>query len=77
MTTDPSVRAVNDPEGQLERAFIEEFLRRHDLDFAALHKLPEEQARHLLAEASTYAASRLAEIDARAHFVHDIHRQEG
>jgi hypothetical protein len=29
-----------------------------------------------MTEASVYASSRLAEIEARAHFVHEIHSKE-
>jgi hypothetical protein len=38
--------------------------------------LPEPQRRHVLQEASVYAAGKLAEIGARAHYVADIHARE-
>jgi hypothetical protein len=68
--------AMEDPEGQLETALIEEFLRARGLDSAALRALPEVDATRVLTEASVYAAAKLAEIDARAHFVHEIHGKE-
>ena len=40
------------------------------------HLLPPDQAKTLLEAASTYAAGRLAEFEARAHYVHEIHTRE-
>lgn len=68
-------RSLEDPERQLESALIDEFLRTRGLDSVALHALPEDTAWRVLAEASMFAATRLAEIESRAHFVHEIHRQ--
>ena len=65
--------ALEDPLGQLERAFIEEFVRREGHDPLTLHDLPEPQRHALLKDTSTYAAGRLTEVESRAHFVHDIH----
>jgi hypothetical protein len=75
-TKDPDVHEMEDPEGQLEKTLIAEFLRERGFDPAALHALPEEQTKHVLAEASVYAAGKLAEIGARSHYVHDIHNKE-
>jgi hypothetical protein len=72
-TNEPGARAMEDPEGQLETALIEEFFRARGLDSAALRALPEVEAKRVLTEASVYAAAKLAEIEARAHFVHEIH----
>lgn len=69
-------RPMEDPEGQLERALIDEFLRARGLDSAALHALPDDQAKRVLTEASVYAATKLAEVEARAHFVHEIRNHE-
>lgn len=69
-------RPIQDPEGQLERALIDDFLRARGLDAAALHALPEDQAKRVLTEASAYAAMKLAEVEARAHYVHEIHGKE-
>jgi hypothetical protein len=67
------VRAMADPEGRLETALIEEFLRARGLDSAVVHALPESEAKRVLTEASVCVAVKLAEIEARAHFVHEIH----
>ncbi len=62
-----------DPEATLERAFIAEFLERHGHTILTVHDLPETEATALLKEASIYASARLSEVEARAHYVHDIH----
>jgi hypothetical protein len=76
MTTERATRPMEDPEGELERAFIREFLLAHALDEHALHELPEDEVKRVLTEASVYAADKLAEVEARAHFVHEIHGHE-
>jgi len=68
-----ATHAMEDPEGQLETALIEEFLRARGVDLAAVRALPDGEATRVLTEASVYAAAKLAEIEARAHFVHEIH----
>lgn len=73
---DPDARAMEDPEGQLEKALIEEFLRARGLDAAAVQALPEHEAKRVLTEASVYAAAKLAEVESRARFVHQIHGDE-
>jgi hypothetical protein len=76
MAKEPDARAMEDPESRLENALIEEFLRARGLDSSALRELPETEAKRVLTEASVYAATKLAEVEARAHFVHSIHGEE-
>jgi hypothetical protein len=64
---------LEDPLGRLERALIDEFVRRQGHDPVRLHELPEPQRHAILKDASTYAAGKLTEVESRAHFVHDIH----
>ncbi len=73
---EPGVRRLEDPESLLEGAFIEEFLRARGHDPGRLHALPEDEKMHLLQAASVYAAGKLAEVEARAHFVREIHSEE-
>ena len=40
------------------------------------HQLPEDEAKRVLTETSVYAAAKLAEVEARTHFVHEIRGQE-
>jgi hypothetical protein len=62
-----------DPSAALERKLIEEFIRTRGYDPARLQDLPEEVRRRVLSDASTHAAARLAEMEARAHYVHELH----
>ena len=62
-----------DPEGQLESALIDEFLRLHGHDAASVASLPADERTRLLQNASVHACARLTEIEARAHFVHELH----
>jgi len=70
------VPPLHDPEAWLERELIAEFLHALGHDTSTLDALPEPQRRHVLQDASIYAAGKLAEIGARAHYVADIHRRE-
>lgn len=70
------IQPMEDPEGQLERALIDEYLRLHGHDPEAVRLLPEAQVVKLLEAASIYAAGKLAEFESRAHYVHDIHTKE-
>jgi hypothetical protein len=65
--------ALEDPQARLERALIEEFLqtRGQSLATVSFTSPPEQQA--LLVQAARYADVRLAEIDARAAYIQQIH----
>ena len=52
-TKETDTRATEDPEGRLEQALIEEFLRARGLDSNAVHALPEDEAKRVLTEASS------------------------
>jgi hypothetical protein len=67
------ILALEDPIAPLERALIEEFLRREGYEPLMLNELLEPERHALLKNASTYASARLTEVESRAHFVHDIH----
>jgi hypothetical protein len=61
---------VADPEGVLERAFIADYLRTHPVDDGNYQT---QKGAAVMREAAIYASGRLAEIEARAHFIHEIH----
>jgi len=67
------VSPVEDPIALLERSFIDEFIRTHGHDPSRLGSLPEDQRTRLLKQASTYAAVKLADVECKAHYLHDIH----
>ena len=73
MTTERADVPMEDPQASLERAFIEEYLKTRGHSLRGLHVLPEEQVNALLRAASLYAATKLAEVEARAAYVHEIH----
>jgi len=70
----PDVPPLDDPEAKLELALIEEFLSENGSDLTTLAGLAVEERQRLLQDAAVYAARRLAEIGARAHYVDEIHR---
>jgi hypothetical protein len=59
--------------GRLERALIDDYLAARGCDPVALANLPELERAKLLAEASVYASGKLVEVEARSHFLDDIH----
>ena len=63
-----------DPLGPLERALIDEFLAERGHTLLSAGKLPLPERRELLRRAASFATLRLAEIEARAHFVKDLER---
>lgn len=66
---------IEDPHRDLEWALIEEFLRTRGHEFVSVCSLQEPQRTELLTAASWYAATRLAEVEARAHYLHEIHTE--
>jgi hypothetical protein len=77
MTDHLPVPPLEESHAQLERRFIEEFLRGAGESSAeSLRARGDERARQLLVAASTYAASRLAEMEARSHYIRRLHGEE-
>ena len=64
---------MEDPQAKLGRMYIEEFLRNRGHTWDSVRKLPDEAAKKIMIEASTYAAIKLCEVDARAHVVKEMH----
>ena len=75
MTTKPIEQAepVEDRNAMLEKALIEEYLREKGVTLEGLKKLPADVAEKLMKEASQYASLKLEEVEARAHFVKELH----
>jgi len=73
MSMEPGQQPLQDPNGPLESELISEFLRTRGYDLRSLDRLPEDDRRRLLRQASMHAAGRLTEIEARAHFVVGLH----
>ncbi len=64
---------MEDPEARLAQTFIEEFLMQRHLTEKLVHCLENEEARKIMVEASIYASTRMAELEKRAHLVHELH----
>ena len=73
MLHDTAASPLHDPKAELERALRTEYLRDHGHDETSLGLLTEEARLEILRRASIYVAARLAEVDARSSYVHDIH----
>jgi hypothetical protein len=78
--TMPLVPPLEEPDAPLERMYIEAFLQKRG---CTLHcegpplrricDLPKDEAKKLMTAASSYASTRLAEVETRAHFMEKIH----
>jgi hypothetical protein len=76
MQDHPDFPPVDDHEARLELALIDEYLRERGHNLQELPALDNVERRRLLQDASVYAAGKLAEIEARCHYVEDLHRRE-
>ena len=73
MFHDPVTPARSDQTAQLELAFIADYLTLLGHSRDSLATLPADEADAIRKAASFYASSKLAEMEARAHYVHEIH----
>ena len=75
MTTRPihDVEPTEDPNTMMENALIAEFLKQKGYTHDDLKKLPAEMVEQLMKEASQYASLKMEEVEARAHFVKELH----
>lgn len=64
---------MEDRQAQLARMYVEEFLRGKGYTWESVRRLPEDEAKRIMTEASTYAAVKVAEVQARAHVEREIH----
>jgi hypothetical protein len=67
------VTRIEDPMSALEQSLIQEFLAQHGFGTGANLQFTDVEKAALLARACAYAAGRLAEVEARAHYLHEIH----
>jgi hypothetical protein len=64
---------LEEPRARLELALIDEFLTALGYERNTLRFRTDPAARDLLKQATIYAASKLAEVESRARYLHDIH----
>ena len=60
-------------QSKLEWKYIQDYLRSKGASLESLGKLPQDEQQRLMCEASQYASLKLAEVESRAKFRHDIH----
>ena len=73
MTSHTGLQRLEEPMAELERQLINAYVAGAGQDLPALLARDDEEARHLLAEASRYASVKLSEVEARSHFVRTLH----
>lgn len=73
MTANEDRPRSHDPFAELELQLIRAYVAGagHDLD--ALLARHDDEARRILAEASQYASAKLCEVEARSHYLHELH----
>jgi hypothetical protein len=64
---------IEGPNAVVEKALIQEFLKEQGYSLADLKTLPTEVAEKLMKAASRYASLKMEEVEARAHFVQELH----
>jgi hypothetical protein len=64
---------IKDPSAMLEQALIEEYLKEHGYTHEGLKTLPPKLVQRIMKEASQYASLKMEEVEARAHFVKELH----
>jgi len=67
---------IEEPLAELERLLIDEYIRSAGHDPLTLRGRTDLAARAILTGASTYAASRLTEVEARLHYLRSLRGQE-
>jgi len=73
MRPDADLPPLDDQTARLEQAFLAEFFERCGVTADILHAMSDAEALSLRRQASAYASAKLAEVESRAHYVHDIH----
>lgn len=64
---------IEDPNAVVEKALIQEYLKEQGYSLEELKNLPTAVAKKLMKEASRYASLKMEEVEARAHFVQELH----
>jgi hypothetical protein len=64
---------IHEPLADLERHLISAYVAGAGHDLQALLARTDDDARRLLSEASRYASAKLCEIEARSHYLHQLH----
>jgi hypothetical protein len=73
--TDTDRPPLEEPLAELERQLLTAYVARAGHDLHVLLTRTDEEARKLLADASRYASAKLSEVEARSHYVRQLHGQ--
>ncbi len=74
MTTEKMERApIEEPLAEIERQLINAYITGAGYERRDLNNRNDPEAKKVLADASCYASEKLSEIEARAHFVRELH----
>jgi len=65
--------ALEQPLAELERQLIRAFVVGAGRDLDTLLARDDEEARKILADASRYASTKLSEVEARSHYLRQLH----
>jgi hypothetical protein len=66
---------IHEPLAELEHQLISAYVAGAGYDLRELLVRTDDAARRLLTEASNYASTKLCEIEARSHYLHQLHGQ--
>jgi hypothetical protein len=73
MTKLEDTEPLHEPLAELESQLISAYVAGAGYDIHELRARTDENARRLLVAASQYASARLCEVEARSHYLHDLH----
>ena len=62
-----------EPLAELERRIISDYIRARGYDPVELRASRDASAHKILIDAAVYAATRLSEVEARSHYVRELH----
>ena len=71
--TEEKTEAVLSPKAELEKAYINEYLREKGYSIKELGMLTDQDAKRLMTEACQYAAFRLEELESQARLHTKLH----
>jgi hypothetical protein len=66
---------IHEPLAELEHQLISAYVAGAGHELRELLARTDEDAKRLLVEASNYASTKLCEIEARSHYLHQLHGQ--
>jgi hypothetical protein len=72
-TNQEDKQPLHDPLAELERHLISAYVAGAGHHLEEVLARTDDDARRLLAEASRYASAKLSEVEARSHYLHELH----